>query len=285
MILTPRTHRARMRTAKVKISSAKTRASASAPTVSPAEDFDLFCSDYATNETLDRYSDTGIDDAQEFEGMTGAQRRAAERAMAQRDMQERGSRRGARAAARSRGPDFLLSDGLEEEDDMDGGLLSGMKRRTRRQYDERRDMDDLDGIEDVGLALRVVSIRPLISILPQELPMEQLGDIKAKSIVEWIVTERVRRSIVRHFRNFLVSYVDQHGNSVYGERIRNLGESEYHDRPARAGALTVSLQITLNRSRSHMCTWLIRNRSWPISSQTRQRICSRSLTKWPSPSF
>ena len=56
--------------------------------------------------------------------------------------------------------------------------------------------------------------------------MEQLGDIKAKSIVEWIVTERVRRSIVKHFRNFLVSYEDQHGNSVYGERIRNLGESE-----------------------------------------------------------
>ena len=56
--------------------------------------------------------------------------------------------------------------------------------------------------------------------------MEQLGDIKAKSIVEWIVTERVRRSIVRHFRNFLVSYEDQHGNSVYGERIRGLGESK-----------------------------------------------------------
>lgn len=140
---------------KAKISLAKTRASASPPTVSSTEDFDLFCSDYATNETLDRYSDTGIDDAQEFEGMTGAQRRAAERAMAQRDMREHGGKRGARAAARSRGPDFLLSDGLEEEDDTDGGLLSGMKRRTRRQYDERRDMDDLDGIEDVSLAAGV----------------------------------------------------------------------------------------------------------------------------------
>jgi hypothetical protein len=72
----------------------------------------------------------------------------------QRDLRERGSRRGARAAARSRGPDFLLSDGLEEEDVMDGGLLSGMKRRTRRQYDERRDIDDMDGIEDVSLAAR-----------------------------------------------------------------------------------------------------------------------------------
>jgi len=48
-----------------------------------------------------------------------------------------------------------LSDGLEEDDVMDGGLLSGMKRRTRRQYDERRDMDDMDGIEDVSLAARV----------------------------------------------------------------------------------------------------------------------------------
>lgn len=95
--------------------------------------------------------------------MTGAQRRAAERAMAQRDLRERGSRRGARAAARSRGPDFLLSDGLEEEDDMDGGLLSGMKRRTRRQYDERRDMDDMDGIEDVGLAVRVSGTPDLTS--------------------------------------------------------------------------------------------------------------------------
>ena len=48
-----------------------------------------------------------------------------------------------------------MSDGLEEEEDVDGGLLSGMKRRTRRQYDERRDIDDMDGIEDVGLTVRI----------------------------------------------------------------------------------------------------------------------------------
>lgn len=77
--------------------------------------------------------------------------------------------------------------------------------------------------------------------------MEQLGDIKAKSIVEWIVTERVRRSIVRHFRNFLVSYVDEHGNSIYGERVRNLGESEQRHPHSRTSALTISLQITPNR--------------------------------------
>jgi DNA replication licensing factor MCM2 len=61
--------------------------------------------------------------------------------------------------------------------------------------------------------------------LEKEVPLEQLSDIKAKSIVEWIAIDRVRRSIVKHFRQFLMTYVDDHGASVYGQRIRNLGES------------------------------------------------------------
>lgn len=64
------------------------------------------------------------------------------------------------------------------------------------------------------------------NFLEQEVPLEQLSDIKAKSIVEWIANDRVRRSIVKHFRQFLMTYVDDHGASVYGQRIRNLGESE-----------------------------------------------------------
>ncbi|KAI0743424.1 MCM-domain-containing protein [Daedaleopsis nitida] len=125
--------------------------------------------------------------------------------MARRDRLEQGGRRGARAAARSRMPDFLQSDDMDDEG-LDGGLLSGMKRRTRRQYDERKDLDDMQGIDE-------------------ELPLEQLSDIKAKSIAEWIANERVRRSIVRHFRQFLVTYVDENGASVYGQRIRHLGEN------------------------------------------------------------
>ncbi|KAL1942774.1 hypothetical protein VTO73DRAFT_5014 [Trametes versicolor] len=167
-----------------------------------AEEFE---DDYATNELLDRYSDRDIDDEQDFEEMSAAQRRAAEANMARRDRLERGGRRGARAAARSRMPDFLQSDDMED-DDVDGGLLAGMKRRTRRQYDERKDLDDLEGVDD-------------------ELPLEQLSDIKAKSIAEWIANERVRRSIVRHFRQFLMTYVDENGASVYGQRIRHLGEN------------------------------------------------------------
>ena len=98
---------------------------------------------------MDRYSDRDIDDEQEYEELTAAQRRAAEASMARRDRLERGGRRGARAAARSHMPDFLQSDDMED-DDAAGGLLAGMKRRTRRQYDERKDLDDLEGVDDVS---------------------------------------------------------------------------------------------------------------------------------------
>ncbi|KAF9049814.1 MCM2/3/5 family-domain-containing protein [Panaeolus papilionaceus] len=160
--------------------------------------------DYAPNEVLDRYSDADIDDEADFEEMSTAARRAAEAKMARRDKLER-TGRGLRAARRSRAPAFLGSD---EEDNLfdDDMELSNMKRRTRKQYDERRDLDDLEGVED-------------------EIPLEQLSDIKAKSIAEWIAHDRVRRTIVRHFRQFLLTFTDDHGSSVYGQRIRQLGET------------------------------------------------------------
>ncbi|KAG6886144.1 hypothetical protein C0993_000662 [Termitomyces sp. T159_Od127] len=164
--------------------------------------------DYAPNELLDRYSDADINDDEDLDELTPEARRAAELKMARRDRRDRAGKRGLRAARRSRAPAFLGSDDDMDEDDVMGDELglSRMKARTRRAYDERRDMDDMDGIED-------------------ELPLEQLSDIKAKSIVEWIANERVRRSIVRHFRQFLMTYVDEQGASVYGQRIRNLGET------------------------------------------------------------
>lgn len=114
-----------------------------------------FDSDYATNELLDRYSDRDIDDENEFEELTAGQRRAAEASMARRDRLERGGRRGGRAAVRSRMPEFLQSDDMDD-DGLDGGLLSGMKRRTRRQYDERKDLDDMQGVDDVSSAPQVL---------------------------------------------------------------------------------------------------------------------------------
>jgi len=97
---------------------------------------------------LDRYSDAGIDDATEAPDISAAARRAAERQMDRRD-RTRGAGRGQRAARRSNAPDFLLSDDMGD-DEMDEDLgLATMKRRTRRQYDERQELDDLDGVEDV----------------------------------------------------------------------------------------------------------------------------------------
>ncbi|KAH7907456.1 MCM-domain-containing protein [Hygrophoropsis aurantiaca] len=160
--------------------------------------------DYAANELLDRYSDRDIDDEGDFGEMSADARRAADARMDRRDRLERSGKRGARAARRNRAPQFLESDDMDDEVDDLG--LSRMKRRTRRQYDERRDLDDVDGMDD-------------------EIPLEQLSDIKAKSIVEWIANDRVRRSIVKHFRQFLMTYVDESGSSVYGQRIRNLGET------------------------------------------------------------
>ncbi|KAL1662397.1 MCM-domain-containing protein [Schizophyllum commune] len=172
---------------------------------------DLFAdnleADYSRNDTLDNYDIADIDDEEQDE-LTPAARRAAERKMAQRDALERAGRNGGRAARRGRMHDFIDEDDLADEGDVDDDDMgvSQMKRRTRRQYDERRDIDDADGIED-------------------EIPLEQLSDIKAKSIVEWIANERVARSIMRHFRQFLMTYVDDNGSSVYGMRIRNLGET------------------------------------------------------------
>ncbi|KAG2059046.1 MCM-domain-containing protein [Suillus hirtellus] len=163
--------------------------------------------DYAPNELLDRYSDQDIDDEGNFDEISAAARRAAEAKMNRRDRLERTGKQGTRAANRGRAPQFLEDDDMDDEDGLGDDLgVARMKRRTRRQYDERRDVDDVDGIDD-------------------EIPLEQLSDIKAKSIVEWIANDRVRRSIVKHFRQFLMTYVDENGASVYGQRIRNLGET------------------------------------------------------------
>jgi len=69
-----------------------------------------------------------------------------------------------RASNQTHAPTFH-SDNAGADDDDESGLLSGTRTRTRRQYDEWRDVDDMEGIED-------------------EVSLEQLGDIKAKSIVE-----------------------------------------------------------------------------------------------------
>ncbi|KAL7410303.1 MCM2/3/5 family-domain-containing protein [Mrakia frigida] len=156
--------------------------------------------DYESNPDLDTYSQADIDDVNDFGQMSMRERREAEREMEKRD---RGAT-GGRAARRSRAPAFLQQS--DDEDEGEGGLLDGVdSRRRRRHYDERRPEDDMEGEED-------------------EIPFQDLGDIKANSINEWVAIPAVQRSIVRHFKNFLMTYVDENGASVYGNRIKVLGE-------------------------------------------------------------
>jgi DNA replication licensing factor MCM2 len=71
--------------------------------------------------------------------------------MNRRDRLERAGKQGVRAANRGRAPQFLEDDDMDDEDALGDDLgVARMKRRTRRQYDERRDIDDVDGTEDVG---------------------------------------------------------------------------------------------------------------------------------------
>ncbi|KAG9038672.1 MCM DNA helicase complex subunit [Tulasnella sp. JGI-2019a] len=166
---------------------------------------DNLMEDYAQDDRLDRYSEAGIDDQEDLDEISVAARRRAEAMMERRDRNARAGGRGGRAARRDRDPGFFDSDDMAD-DDGDGGLTAGLKRRTRRDYDERRDIDDAAGIED------------------DELPLEDLSDIKANSVAEWIATEPVRKAIARFFRDFLMTFTDKDGASVYGARIDVLGQ-------------------------------------------------------------
>lgn len=63
--------------------------------------------------------------------------------------------------------------------------------------------------------------------------MEQLSDIRADSIAEWIEDPRAKRTIMREFKNFLMTYTDEKGVSVYGQRVRQLGEGSTPPPPPR----------------------------------------------------
>lgn len=55
--------------------------------------------------------------------------------------------------------------------------------------------------------------------------MQELSQIKAGSIVEWLATDSVRRSVSKFFKLFLLEMTDEHGDSVYGQRIIQAGSS------------------------------------------------------------
>lgn len=152
-----------------------------------------FSRDYRENPEEDNYDIRDIDD-EEYEGMDPATRRQLEARLNRRD----------REIARQRKMPLAY---MPDEDD-DGFVdLTKQPRRRRRRYDE--DQDDVDMADD---------------ILNEEIPLEALADVKAANLTDWVSLPAVHRSIAREFKSFLTEYLDEHGNSVYGTRIRTLGE-------------------------------------------------------------
>jgi len=161
------------------------------------DDVDLFREgferDYRERDANDTYEAIDIDDDGDFEALDPAARRRLEAQLDRRDRE---------LARRQRMPAAFLP-GEDEEGELD---LTAQPRRRRHRYDEDPD-EDMDG-----------------DIMEEELSLEALHDVKASSLTDWISQPAVQRTIKREFKAFLTEYTDKGGQSVYGTRIRTLGE-------------------------------------------------------------
>ncbi|KAK3363860.1 hypothetical protein B0T25DRAFT_627855 [Lasiosphaeria hispida] len=107
----------------------------------------------------------------------------------------------------------LVRDGYEQDsrewtDDAYEGIgVDDEPRRRRHHYDEDDPDEDMDA-----------------DIMDEELSLEALQDVKASSLTDWASQPSVHRTIKWEFRAFLAGYINESGASVYGNRIKTLGE-------------------------------------------------------------
>lgn len=153
--------------------------------------------DYKENTTQDHYDLGDNIDDEEYEAMDAATRRRIDEQLDRRDELMKGA-----SVGRERSQAFL-DDG--EPDDVNELGMPIQRRRRRRQYEEDDFMEDVDPFHE-------------------EISLESLADVKAPSITEWILQPAVLRLIARELKSFLLEYLDDKGRSVYGTRIRTLGE-------------------------------------------------------------
>src|SRR3569833_1459052 len=161
------------------------------------DDVDLFREgferDYREKDDNDAYEGIDIDDEGDYDALELGDRRRLEAQLNRRDRE---------VARRQRIPAAFLP-GEDEDGDID---LTAQPRRRRHHYDEDPD-EDMDG-----------------DIMDEELSLEALQDVKSSSLTEWVSQPAVQRTIKREFKAFLTEYTDESGSSVYGNRIRTLGE-------------------------------------------------------------
>lgn len=155
--------------------------------------------DYAENSAQDAYDlgDRVIDDDGNYDDIDLNTRRQVDAQLNRRD------REFAAMTGKSRIPGAFLD---YDDDDMTG---VPSRRRRRNQYD-----DDYDPNMD----------EEEIDPMNETLSLEALADVKAPSVAEWVTQPAVHRTISKEFKSFLLEYTDEQGRSVYGNRIRTLGE-------------------------------------------------------------
>ncbi|KAJ3405172.1 MCM DNA helicase complex subunit, partial [Chytridiales sp. JEL 0842] len=153
---------------------------------------DLFGSDiandYKENSQLDRMDSSDIDD-QDYEALNADARLIAEEKMRRRD-REQARREGRLPAA------FM-----DDEEDEDRPV------RARRRHRDLADDLDLED-EDVDFTLS----------------NEAIAEVRGP-IAEYVNMEGPRQAIKRQFAEFLTSFTSEHGESVYGERIKAMCEA------------------------------------------------------------
>jgi len=144
--------------------------------------------DYRPIPELDVYEDMGADD-EDLEELSPGARAEAERVMRKRDRDE-----GVTAGRMRRG---LLYD---DEDDEDLDPSTARKRRLAEKAAER----------DYGVEEEMIE------------SIENLEDMKGHSVREWVSMTAPRLEIKNRFKQFLKTFVDEQGKSVYREKIQQM---------------------------------------------------------------
>ncbi|KAJ2799599.1 MCM DNA helicase complex subunit [Coemansia guatemalensis] len=150
--------------------------------------------DYQYNETLDRYDEDMLDET-DFGAMDPRERARVEARMRRRDLEQ-----GRGQVSKSRIPLAFMQDFDEDP------RVGSSGRRTAGASKHAHLMDIMEVADEE---------RPMT--------MDDLKDMKGLSVSAWVSESGPRQTIAREFRRFLLSYVDDKGASVYGERIRQLG--------------------------------------------------------------
>lgn len=155
--------------------------------------------DYAIDSEKDRYDENQVDDSAQKE-LSLSERRRIDAQLNERDRMLKNA--------------AFMDDEDENNGDnkLDAMGLPVQRRRRRRQYEDFEHSDD-DLLSDME-----------IDPLTEELTLESLSNVKANSYSEWITQPNVSRTIARELKSFLLEYTDETGRSVYGARIRTLGE-------------------------------------------------------------